>query len=369
MKAVFLNRLALLHGVTIGLALAAGLWLPGVISLWGVPLAHFYPTLAFGTTLLVAIAGLAGLFSARLSHAGLNAAVWFVAGLVITGVIGALLYQVQTLAAWLADLRFWGQPIYEVSSVSLLRAGFAGFFVVLVLAAYGLLQENRLDGLRAELDTRFWLTGRGWFLLLIGLVPVVAVGLIANTIVLQPVYATPGIVDRAIRLVRNTEDDLLALSQADGINYTALRNQRDQLDDAGAYTLQIGQIEWGPINTFHIVVEFENGVWLVCHLMGNRLSHCEDASPPYFVGFPALMHTEAFPADCMDCRFRVTEAQQAWLTERRDAFSGSLAITKAGQLGDVVLLQVQGDSTNDRIRCFFKGITPIVLESCWDSEP
>ena len=74
----------------------------------------------------------------------------------------------QTLVAWLGDLRFWGQPIYAASSGSRLRGGLAGFFIVLALAIYGLLQENRLDGLRAERDPRFGLTGRGWFLLLLG---------------------------------------------------------------------------------------------------------------------------------------------------------------------------------------------------------
>jgi hypothetical protein len=367
MKQAIRTHLGLWNGASIGLGLSAGLWLPEVIRLCGAPLDHFYPTLALGTLLILAITGLTGALSARLSHAGLSSLVWLIAGVAIAGLIGSFLYQVQTLTAWLSDLRFWGQPVYEASSASRLRGGLAGFFVVLALAVYGLLQENRLNSLRTEMGGRFGLTDRGWFLLVLGLLPIFGVGLIADEIVLKPVYATVRITDQAIRIVRSTEGDLLDLSQADGINYNALKGERERL--GSRYSLQIGQVEWGPINTVHIVAEFENGVWLYCHLMGDTLSHCNDASPPYLVGFPAFVRAGTLPPDCVGCRFRSTAEQQAWMIERSANSTGDLEIARLNQLGDVVLMQAGVSSHNEGIRCFFKGITPIVLESCWDSEP
>ncbi len=364
----------MLFGVTIGIGLILGLWLPAVIELAGVPLRAFYPTLIIGSLPIVIIAGLTGLISSRFSHAGLSALAWFGAALAIASIIGSLLYQVQTVASWLIDRQFWGQTIHETSSVSRLRGGFAGFFIVFLLTVYGLMQENRLDGLRGEISERAWLTGRGWFLLLLGLVPIVAVGIIANTIVLKPVYAAPAVVHQAINVARTTNGDLFALSQQEGVNYNAFKDQRDDL--AGPYTLQIGQIEWGPINTIYVMVEFESGVWLVCHVMNERLSHCNDASLPYFVGFRSLLRMGELPADCMACRFRVTESQQVWLSARQDQFVNAPrdpVITKVAQMGSVVLLQAQADASEHtdtkRITCLFKGVAPIVLESCWEIGP
>lgn len=361
------TRISLWNGAALGFALAVGLWLPEVIRLQGVPLRHFYPTLAIGSIALVLIGGVTGMLSARFSHAALSSLFWLGAGLVSAWLIGGSLFQTQTLVAWLGDLRFWGQPIYEASSASRLRGSLAGFFIVLALAVYGLLQENRLDGLRAEKDPRFGLTGRGWFLLLFGLVPLMAVGLIANEIVLKPIYVTPSVVDKAIRVVRNADTDLFDLSQNDGINYSALKGEQDRL--GGKYRLQVGEVEWGPINTVHIVIEFESGVWLICHVMGDRLSHCTNASLPYFVGLPALLNTGTLPIDCAACRFRSTDEQQGWLAALRQKFAGTPVITKVNQLGNVVLIQAQSDDAGGGINCFFKGIAPIVLESCWDSEP
>jgi hypothetical protein len=360
------TRISLWHGATLGLALAVGLWLPEVIRLWGVPLRHFYPTLAVGSMALGLIGGVTGVLSARFSHAAFSSLLWLGAGLVSAWLIGGTLFQTQTLVAWLGDLRFWGQPIYEASSASQLRGGLAGFFIVLALAIYGLLQENRLDGLRAERDPRFGLTGRGWFVLLVGLAPLAGVGVIANEIVLKPVYTAAQVTNQAIRVVRSTEGDLLEVSQRDGVNYSGLRNERERL--AGSYSLQIGQVEWGPINTVHIVVEFESGVWLFCHLQGDSLSHCNDASPPYLIGFPAFVGSGALPADCGACRFRFTEEQVAWMAARAETDAGGFEITKVNQLGDVVLMQARPGGANPGLRCFFKGIVPIVLQSCQDSE-
>lgn len=362
MQQTSLVRLGLLHGATLGLAFISGLWMPEVVALFGVPLEHFYPTFALGGGALVLIAALAGALSARFPSVLFGGLVWFVAGLLLTWVVGGLLFEVQTLAAWLADPRFWGEIVYPSTSGSRLRGGMAGFFIVLLLTFYGLLQSSRLESLRAEFAPAFWLTGRGWFLWLAGLLPMAVVGLIAHAIVLQPVYATPLVVDRAIQVARATEGDLFDLSLRDGINYNALRGVREGL--TGPYRLQIGQVEWGAINTTHLIVEFESGVWLVCRLMGESLSHCADASPPYVTGFASLLATGALPRDCAACRFRLADGWLMWLAERQQHFSPDPRVVKERQVGAIVLMRAQGNDATGDVICLFKGIGPIVLESC-----
>lgn len=359
-----LFRLSLLHGSAIGLALAVGLWLPELIRLWGTPLRHLHPTLLLSSLGFLVIGGLAGALSAWLTHSALSALLWLLAGWAVAWLLGGLLTDVQTLAAWLGDLRFWGIPVYPANASSQLQGGVAGFFVVLLLAVYGLLQRTRLESLGSEQDSRGRLTGRGWFLLALGLLPVVAVGVIADEIVLKPIYAGPRVVDQAIRVVRTTTGDLFDLSQRDGINYNALKGVRDGLD--GGYTLQIGQVERGPVSTIFVVAEFENGLWLLCRLMGESLSHCADPSPPYLTGFPSLLATGHLSEECPACRFRVNDSQLAWLAERRSAFADQPAIARVRQMGDVVLMEARSSSEPVAIRCFFKGFGPIVLESCGD---
>lgn len=362
MQPTSLVRLGLLHGATVGLALTMGLWMPEVVALFGVPVEHLYPTLALGSGALVLIGALAGAFSARFPSVLFGGLVWFGAGLLLAWVVGGLLSDVQSLAVWLADPRFWGEAVYPATAAGRLRGGMAGFFIVLLLTVYGLLQRNRLESLRAEFVPGLWLTGRGWFVWLAGLLPLLVVGLIAHAIVLQPVYGTVLVVERAIQVVRATDGELFDLSQRDGINYNALKGVRQEL--TGAYRLQIGQVDWGPVNTTHLIVEFENGAWLVCRLMGESLSHCADASPPYVAGFASLLATGALPADCPACRFRLADEWLVWLAEKRQHFSSAPRVVKERQMGALVMMRAHGDAATADVACIFKGMGPIVLESC-----
>lgn len=362
-----LFRLCLLHGGAIGLALAAGIWLPQTLRLWRVPLDYFWLTLLLSSLGFVLIGGLAGALSTWLTHPALSALLWLAAGLLCTWLSAGLLTHVQTLAAWLSDTRFWGMPIYPGSTASRLQGGFAGFFIVLVLTAYGLLQRARLESLGAEMDVRGRLSGRGWFLLVAGVVPVLVVGIIANEIVLRPIYAAPRTVHQAIQVVRTTGEDLFALSRREGINYNALKGEQPRL--AGGYRLQLVSVQPGPINTIFVSAEFDSGVWIHCRLMGDTLSHCADPSAPFFVGFPALLQFGELPPECAPCRFRVDESQLAWLGERRHLFTGGVDIHRAAQVGDLVLMQARPLGGSLGIACFFRGVGPVVLERCQDWQP
>lgn len=362
-----LFRLSLFHGIALGVSLAAGLWLPQTIRLWSVPLDHYPLTFLLSVLGFVLIGGLAGALSARLTHPALSALLWLGTGLLATWLTAGLLTDVQTLAAWLSDTRFWGMSIYPGSTASRLQGGFAGFFIVLVLTAYGLLQRSRLESLGAETDARGRLSGRGWFVLIVGLLPAFIAGVIANEIVLRPIYAAPRIVDRAIQVVRATDDDLFALSRREGINYNALKGEQSRL--AGDYRLQLATVEPGPINTIFVAAEFDSDVWIHCRLMGDTLSHCADPSAPYFVGFPALLQFGELPPECAPCRFRVDESQLAWLGERRHLFTGGVDLHRVAKLGDLVLMEARPLGGSIGVACLFRGVSPIVLESCQDWQP
>ena len=64
----------------------------------------------------------------------------------------------------------------------------------------------------------------------------------------------------------------------------------------------------------------------------------------------------------------LTEKQAAWMAAQTGIDAGGFEIAKVNQLGDVVLMQAQPSGASPGLECFFKGIVPIVLQSCRYSE-
>jgi len=358
-------RFGRFSGASLGLALGLGLWLPPILRLASVPLPLFALELALGFGALILIGLCAGHISAWVDRSLASMVIWAGAGLLMDWVVGHLLFEGQTWLIWLLDSRFWGQVIYPSTAATQLRMGVAGFFFVLLLAIYGLLQSLRLDGLQTQLDERRRLTGGGWFQLLIVLIPALAVGVIVDDILFKPVFAAPRVVHEAIQVARaNDADDLFDLSLDSAINYNVLKGVHDQLD--GPYTLQIGEIRLGLSSEFSIVADFENGAWLNCTLLADNLNNCYDMSAPYVRGFPALIATGNLPADCRACNIRVTPAQAADLDQRRAHLGLVPVVDVLAQRGSHVLMRATSASGDYAFDCFLVGISPVSLGTCRD---
>lgn len=358
-------RFGLLLGGTLGLALAAGLWLPALTRMTGVPLSLFYGVMGLGFGGLLLIGLVAGWLAGLVDRAWVGLIVWIGAALAMTWVVGHLFFEGQTWMTWLADRRFWGQEIYPSTEATRLRMGLAGFFIVLLLAFYGLFQSIRVEALRNRLDERRRLTAQAWIGLLAALIPALVVGAIVNDILFQPLFNAPRVVDQAIRTARVTEkDDLFQLSLESAINYNALRAVHDRLD--GPYTLQYGDIRLGYGNDFAIVVRFDSGAWVNCVLIADQLNNCRDASPPYTQGFPTLIATGDLPADCRACNIRVSPEQAADLAQRRARLGAEPVVRTLAQRGGHVLMRAESASGDYAFDCFVTGISPVILGECRD---
>src|SRR5690606_810669 len=99
-----LARLSLLNGLIVGLALAAGLWLPAIVSFLDLPVGAltFLVTLS-SAVLVIAICTTAGLLSGRLQHTAANVFIWLVAAVLVVLVVGYRPFQLSTFFAWLVD--------------------------------------------------------------------------------------------------------------------------------------------------------------------------------------------------------------------------------------------------------------------------
>jgi hypothetical protein len=359
-------RLGLRNGLLIGLALALGAWAPQAIALRTTHLRLLYPPLILGSLALMLLGGIGGWLAARFGNAFAGGLVWGAMAVLMSLVIGHLPFEGQSLTVWLADRRFWGLPVYPFGETAGANMWLAGFFIVLLLAILGLLQDYRLEGLRADVDAKGRPDARAWFMLALPLPLVVAVGLIADNVVNSPFRVAPGLVSEAIDTGRTYPGDLFELSLERSLNYNAIAGVRDQMSEH--YSLLIGGANLGATDTVYVVAHFDNGAWIYCSVVADNLSFCYDASPPYLQGFPALLTSGETPPDCQECAIKISDEQRAWLASRSARFAGAPQVTRLAQWGTFVLMQAQSPSGDYAIECRFHDINPVKLEDCWEVE-
>lgn len=354
-------RLGLQNGLLIGAALALGTWGPDAITSLGTPIRLLYPSLLLGCLMLLLLGSVGSWLAAWFENALAGGLVWLVVAGLVVWTIGHLPYEGRSLIVWLADPRFGGLPIYPFDAPAQVRLLMAGFFVILLLTILGLLQDFRLENIRAGINANGRLDSHGWFLLVLPLPVVLGVGLIADNLVNQPLRVAPQLVHEVIRTGRTYPGDLFQLSLERSINYNAIKGVRDQMSEH--YSLLIGEADLGAAQTVYVVAHFDNGAWINCFLLAGYLSHCYDASPPYQRGFPALITGETLD-ECQECFVKVRAEQRGWLAARRDDFSGPPDVTRLAQWGSYVLMRAQSSTSGYAVECLFHGISPVRLETC-----
>jgi hypothetical protein len=359
-----LTRLGLRNGLFVGLALALGVWAPDAISLTTGPVRLGFPSLLLGFVAVVLLGGVGGWLAAKAGRALPGFVVWLVVAVLITLVIGHLPCEGRTLIQWLADRCSWGFPIYPFSEAAQTAMVMAGFFIVLVLGFLGLIQPYRLEGISAETNAAGRVVGRGWFLLILPLIPVLAVGMVADNIVNRPLRTAPRLVHEVIRTGRTYPGDLFELSLESAINYNAIAGIRDQMSEN--YSLFIGEVDLAVNETVYVVAHFDNGAWTNCRVVMEQVSYCYDASPPYMQGFPALLTSGMLPEDCPQCFFRADDEQREWLQARSEMIGDSPRIGRLAQWGSHVLIQAESPDGEYVMQCLFEGVSPVQLQRCWD---
>ena len=357
-------KFGLLNGLFIGLGLALGVWASDAIFLGLSHVRLAYPPMLLGVLALAALGALAGWLAAWVARAWASALIWLGAGILMIRVIGMVPYEGRSLIVWLADRRAWGLPIYPSGEAAGVGVWLAGFFVVLVLIVFGLLQPYRLEGVAGETNRDGRLGGRGWFLLLLPVPLVVAVGFVADSMVNKPLRVAPQLVDEAITVGRTYEGDLFEYGLEKGVNYQAISAVRDQMSEN--YTLSIGSVDLGVSDTVMVVADFDNGAWVNCRVVAEQLSFCYDASLPYMQGLPAVITTGELPEDCPYCKFSLSDDLRSRLHGRKADFAGTPEIARLAQWGSHVLVQAESPDGEYAIQCLFQGLAPVRLDRCWE---
>ena len=357
-------RLGLLNGLLIGLALALGVWILDAIFLLTGPVRLGSTSLLLGGLALVILGGLGGWLAAWVGRGWFSGLVWIAAAVCMVWIIGHVPYEGRNLMVWLADRRAWGLPVYPFSEAAQAGMWLSGFFLVLLLGFLGLLQPYRMEGIASETDQEGRLGARGWFLLLLPLPLVLAVGFIADGMANRPLRLAPQLVHEVIRTGRTYDGDLFELSLDKGTNYNAIAGLQDQM--SGDYTLSLASIDLGVADTVYVTADFDNGAWIYCRVVMEQVALCYDAGLPYWQGLPALLTSGKLPEDCPQCYFRTDDEQREWLQARSEMIGDSPRVGRLAQWGSYVLIQVESDDAEYVMQCLFEGISPVRLERCWE---
>ncbi|MCC7359061.1 MAG: hypothetical protein IT317_06275 [Anaerolineales bacterium] len=356
-----LPRLALLNGFLIGLALALGAYLPDVAALAQAPVRLAASVALMGSLGVVALASAAGWLGGRFEALLPGVLAWAVAAALIVVLMGHLPYEGRSLAAWLADPRFWGRAVYVFDTPAQVRQYLAGFFVLLGLVILSVVQGYRLEGVRAALS-RGRLTARASLLLFLPLPLAAGLGYIADNNINRPLRVAPLLVHDAFETARAYSGDLFALSRETGVNYGAVAGVRDLMGEAG-YTLMLGELDLGVAETVIVVAHFDNGAWINCRVLASQLSHCYEASGPYVQGLAGALSGQGTP-DCLACTPTPDAATRAWLLDHGRNFNGPPRVTRLAQWGSHVLMRAADLASGYAIECFYAGMTPVRISAC-----
>ena len=355
------QRLGALAGGLIGLALAGGIWGPDAIGMRPAHMPLYYPSVFIGVLGVVVLGGLAGWFSARTSRAPLGALAWLAAAVLSMLIAGHLPFEGRTVLAWLspAGRPFWGLPIYPFDSSAQTRLVVASFFPALVVTGLGLFHTYRLESIRASMNAQR-LGARAWLLLLLPLPVVVGAGLAADGIINDPLRTPVVLVADVIQVASGYSGDLDVLSRQTDVNYSAVRGVRDKLSDR--YRLMLGDIDLGDENTVVVVADFDNGAWINCRVLVDRVSFCQDARAPYAEGLQGLLAGQDI-SQCQDCQMRASADWQAWLRDH-GRFTGTPQISRLAEWGSYVIMRAANPGSGYAVECLFQGISTINLVWC-----
>ncbi len=358
--AVVQQQLGTLAGALMGLSLAAGIWGPDALAMRAAHLPLYYPPVLIAVLAVTALGALAGWLAAGTARNILGALVWLAVTLVSVFMAGHLPFEGRTLLAWLVDRRFWGLPIYPFDTGAQWRLAVGAFFPALALVALGLLHEYRLEGIRSSMSAQR-LTARAWLLLLLPLPVVFAAGLAADGLINTPLRVPMLGVAQVIQGATDYRGDLDALSRQTEINYSAVHSVRAEL--VPGFRLTYGEVDLGDAQTLVVVADFDNGAWINCSVLVQRVSRCQHALPPYVQGLQLLLAGQDL-SQCPDCQMQAGADWQAWLSDHGRYTGATPRIGRVAQSGSYVIMRAANPASVYAVECLFHGNRTLELVHC-----
>jgi hypothetical protein len=197
--------------------------------------------------------------------------------------------------------------------------------------------------------------------LLLPLPVVFAAGLGAEGIINPPLRVPILGVAQVLEGAVGYTGDLDALSRQTEINYSAVHSVRTELTPV--FRLTYGEVDLGDEQTVVLVADFDNGAWINCSVLADRVSRCQDALPPYVAGLQLLLAGQDL-RQCADCQIQASADWQAWLSDHGRYTGATPQISRAGQSGSFVLIRAANPGSGYAVECLFHGSRTLDLVRC-----
>lgn len=343
-----LQRMGLIFGLLAGLAYGMALWGWNALQLWRAAAEPAWLMAGISILLVTVIGGLAGWLCARTDNAFVAFLTWVAVGVLFSWLALQTNFHLINQAVDLFYPEFRGLHVFPLESFIRL---FRGVMFVIIGFATGLAGVFQLYMVEAAVNAG---SGPGRVtILIVNLVMFSAVGGIADYICQRPLREPVVSLAFSINEVKSASAEG---REPDGMSQRALKVLGDRINRP--YKLFSGTNDPNSLISGTVHLDF-GGEWALCSVFESGLGYC-DLSEKIFAGRLGCLLEGGTQWACM---IRVPEEAQQELQAVSGALGDQPQIRVVGQLGDAVLLDLQGQAGAD-YRCVLRLRGNTFYESC-----
>ena len=364
------------YGLIFGLSFALIIWGRDAALLASARADLAWAKLLLGLPIAVSIAVLASWLASLFSSTAVYILLWALAGALLGWITGRMPFDGGNIAAWLADRRLWGLPVFPYGESAQVRTQLLLFIGGGVGIAVGFFESLAVQwaGDRATLRGRMSL--QSWITLLVCIPLIIPIATLAEDQVYQRIR---------IPQQRVSESVALALSGAGedafkqrNLNYFAFDTFYEDL--SSSYVIHLaGYRDIGGYTSTQVDAVFEDGFALRCETTEvgmflspeHRVLICADISKKYAGWMDDLIHASLIGerrwTDDPMRTLSVEENVISWLRSHNDQIDSSYQVIRAGQQGGWVFMSARFDTGFEMV-CRFHGTSSVLLDQCEEAD-
>jgi hypothetical protein len=360
------------YGLVFGLSFALIIWGRDAVLLASIGANLAWAKLLLGLPISVLICMLVGWLASLSSSTAVYVVLWAITGALLGWLTGRLPYDGGNVAAWLADRRLWGLPVFPYGESAQTRTELLLLIGVGIGIAVGFFESLAVQWAWDRATPRGRMSLQSWAVLLVCIPLVIPAATLAEDLVYQRVRVPQQRVGESVALALSGANEE-AFKQR-GLNYFAFDTFYEDLSQN--YLIHLaGYRDIGGYTSTQIDVVFEDGFTLRCETTEvgmflspeHRVLICADISKKYAGWMDDLIHAgltgeRRWINDPMRT-LNIEEDVISWLRSHDDQLSESYQVTRAGQQGRWVFMAARFDTGFEMI-CRFHGTSSIQVDRC-----
>ena len=348
----FLGRAGAAYGVVVALGFALSFWLPDALILRQAAAADWWYKLALGLLASVPFCALIGWLAARARWSAISIGFWIVGGIGLAWLGGRVAFDGVSLIARLSDPYPSAQVMYPFTPSAQAYTGISmtiGAGAGLLVGLLSLMATDRAWE-RSTSDNR--LSARSVLILLVGLPPVLLMGVLADFQIQSSLRAP---LESVGTVIAAGVDRAVDLRQA---RLVYLEPYRDQM--SSNYVSRLSSLS-PELDTGSVDVTFDTGLMVRCQFGYGAVFLCARLDADLVEWLTQLL--TAGHLTCNGCAMRVERDVRRWLNAVLPSMGALRDVRPLNHLGGWFYLRGTFDSGR-AIDCRLQGNRPIVVNLC-----